>query len=101
MNTVILHEPGKLAHHDASEPIAPDEGEALIRVHRIGFCGTDYHAFHGRQPFFNYPRILGHELGVEVLGVGAGVAGKTGYVGGSAFAGGLVGRSDITVSYDC
>lgn len=45
-----------------------------MRVHRIGLCGTDYHAFHGRQPFFNYPRILGHELGVEVLTVGAGVS---------------------------
>jgi 2-desacetyl-2-hydroxyethyl bacteriochlorophyllide A dehydrogenase len=73
MNAIILNEPGKLALHTASEPSAPGAGEALIRVHRIGFCGTDYHAFHGRQPFFNYPRILGHELGVEVLGVGEGV----------------------------
>jgi 2-desacetyl-2-hydroxyethyl bacteriochlorophyllide A dehydrogenase len=45
-------------------------GEARIRIHRIGVCGTDIHAFGGRQPFFSYPRILGHELGVEVLGVG-------------------------------
>jgi len=73
MNAVILNEPGKLAPYDAPEPAAPAAGEALIRVHRIGFCGTDYHAFHGRQPFFNYPRILGHELGVEVLAVGEGV----------------------------
>lgn len=50
-------------------------GEALVRVRRIGLCGTDYHAFHGRQPFFDYPRILGHELGVEVLAVGSGVVG--------------------------
>jgi 2-desacetyl-2-hydroxyethyl bacteriochlorophyllide A dehydrogenase len=40
----------------------------------VGVCGTDLHAFHGRQPFFSYPRILGHELGVEVLAVGSGVA---------------------------
>jgi 2-desacetyl-2-hydroxyethyl bacteriochlorophyllide A dehydrogenase len=39
----------------------------------VGVCGTDLHAFHGRQPFFSYPRILGHELGVEVLAVGSGV----------------------------
>jgi 2-desacetyl-2-hydroxyethyl bacteriochlorophyllide A dehydrogenase len=44
-----------------------------VRVHRIGVCGTDIHAYHGRQPFFSYPRILGHELGVEVLATGAGV----------------------------
>jgi len=73
MKSVILNEPGKLVLFTSSEPSSPGAGEALIRVHRIGFCGTDYHAFHGRQPFFNYPRILGHELGVEVLAVGEGV----------------------------
>ncbi len=73
MKAVILNEPGKLSHHQAPECPAPGIGEALVRVHRIGLCGTDYHAFHGRQPFFNYPRILGHELGVEVLAVGDGV----------------------------
>ena len=38
-----------------------------MRVHRVGVCGTDYHAFAGKQPYFSYPRVLGHELGVEVL----------------------------------
>jgi 2-desacetyl-2-hydroxyethyl bacteriochlorophyllide A dehydrogenase len=44
-------------------------------VRRVGVCGTDYHAFHGRQPFFTYPRILGHELAVDVVAVGDGVEG--------------------------
>src|SRR5688572_32736475 len=39
---------------------------SLVRVNRVGICGTDWHAYHGRQPFFTYPRILGHELGVTV-----------------------------------
>lgn len=43
------------------------EGNALLRVRRVGICGTDLHAFKGNQPFFSYPRILGHELGTEVL----------------------------------
>jgi 2-desacetyl-2-hydroxyethyl bacteriochlorophyllide A dehydrogenase len=73
MKAILLSEPGTLTPHDAPEPLSPGEGEALVRVHRIGLCGTDYHAFHGRQPFFSYPRILGHELGVEVLEVGPGV----------------------------
>lgn len=73
MNAVILNEPGTLTRHDAPEPPTLRAGEALVRVHRVGLCGTDYHAFHGRQPFFSYPRILGHELGVEVLAVGEGV----------------------------
>ena len=38
-----------------------------MRVRRVGVCGTDFHAFEGRQPFFTYPRILGHELAVEVV----------------------------------
>jgi 2-desacetyl-2-hydroxyethyl bacteriochlorophyllide A dehydrogenase len=44
-------------------------GQALVRVRRVGICGTDWHAIEDRQPFFEYPRILGHELGVEVLDV--------------------------------
>jgi 2-desacetyl-2-hydroxyethyl bacteriochlorophyllide A dehydrogenase len=42
-----------------------------VRVHRIGVCGTDLHPFNGRQPFFSYPRILGHELSIEVVAVGS------------------------------
>jgi threonine dehydrogenase-like Zn-dependent dehydrogenase len=45
-------------------------GTALVRVHRVGVCGTDLHAFAGKQPFFSYPRVLGHELGVEVIDPG-------------------------------
>lgn len=74
MKTVVLNAPGDLILLDTPEPTAPGSGEALVRVHRTGLCGTDYHAFHGRQPFFSYPRILGHELGVEVLAVGSGVS---------------------------
>ncbi|MDF1823912.1 MAG: zinc-binding alcohol dehydrogenase family protein [Verrucomicrobiales bacterium] len=47
-----------------SEPLP---GEARVRIRRIGVCGTDIHAFHGRQPFFSYPRILGHELAAEIV----------------------------------
>jgi 2-desacetyl-2-hydroxyethyl bacteriochlorophyllide A dehydrogenase len=73
MKMIRLEEPGRLALLSAEEPtrgaIQPEE--ALVRVRRIGVCGTDIHAFNGRQPFFNYPRILGHELGVEVVAVGS------------------------------
>jgi 2-desacetyl-2-hydroxyethyl bacteriochlorophyllide A dehydrogenase len=71
MKTIRLEEPGRLALISTDEPptsIQPEE--ALVHVHRIGVCGTDIHAFNGKQPFFNYPRILGHELGVEVVSVG-------------------------------
>ncbi len=45
------------------------EGDALLKVKRVGICGTDLHAFKGNQPFFSYPRILGHELATEVMEV--------------------------------
>ena len=66
MNTIILEAPGVLALRNDAEPERIKTGEALVRVRTIGVCGTDLHAFRGRQPFFSYPRILGHELGVEV-----------------------------------
>jgi 2-desacetyl-2-hydroxyethyl bacteriochlorophyllide A dehydrogenase len=40
---------------------------AIIKIKRIGICGTDLHAFEGTQPYFSYPRILGHELSGELV----------------------------------
>src|SRR5580658_1667442 len=74
MKTIRLEEPGRFALLSTQEPgssLQPDE--ALVRVRRVGVCGTDLHAFGGNQPFFTYPRVLGHELGVEVFSVGSGV----------------------------
>lgn len=72
MKTIVLQEPGTLQLTTTVPPAAPGPGEALVAVRRVGICGTDLHAYRGRQPFFNYPRILGHELGVEVLALGSG-----------------------------
>jgi 2-desacetyl-2-hydroxyethyl bacteriochlorophyllide A dehydrogenase len=73
MRALVLETPGRLALQDWPEANQPGAGEALVRVHRVGVCGTDIHAFRGKQPFFEYPRLIGHELGVEVLEVGEGV----------------------------
>lgn len=66
MKTLILEKPGEFVWRDVAEPV-PASGEALVRVRRCGVCGTDIHAYGGKQPFFNYPRRLGHELCVEVI----------------------------------
>lgn len=73
MKTLVLEKPGefRLANVAAPEGLGPEE--ALVRPRRVGVCGTDLHAFEGKQPYFRYPRVLGHELGVEVVAVGAGV----------------------------
>src|SRR5438132_407599 len=73
MNSIVLEKPGEFAARRSPETSRPGAGEALVAVRRIGVCGTDFHAFRGDQPFFEYPRVLGHELGVEVLEVGQGV----------------------------
>ena len=70
MRQVVLKEPGEFVVQTVPLPVAA-EGEALVRVHRVGVCGTDLHAFRGKQPYFSYPRVLGHELGVEVVEVPA------------------------------
>ncbi len=75
MQAVRLEQPGTLRIHDVAEPTPPGPGQVLVALSRLGICGTDLHAFHGRQPFFDYPRILGHELAVEILALGEGVEG--------------------------
>ena len=66
MKELILEEPGVLKWQQRAIPEAAP-GEVLLKVHRVGICGSDIHAFHGKQPFFSYPRVLGHELAVEVV----------------------------------
>jgi threonine dehydrogenase-like Zn-dependent dehydrogenase len=70
MHAVFLEKPGQFIVRDVKNPRAPAQQEALVRVRKVGVCGTDLHAFHGRHPFVGYPRILGHELGAEVLEIG-------------------------------
>jgi len=74
MRAIRLQEPKHFEHIEIDEPNSPGPGQALVRTHRMGICGTDYGGYLGKMPFFRYPRIPGHELGIEVLEVGAGVA---------------------------
>lgn len=68
MNALVCKEPGSFEYITKEQPVA-EKGEAILKVKRIGICGTDLHAFEGTQPYFIYPRILGHELGCEVVDV--------------------------------
>src|ERR1700744_1208643 len=69
MKILVCAEPGKLMYGTTEAPKA-QPGYAIIRIRRIGVCGTDLHAFEGTQPYFNYPRILGHELSGELIDTG-------------------------------
>ncbi len=70
MKAIQLTEPRAFKQIEIAEPEAPKAGEVLVRVDRVGICGTDYGGYLGKMPFFSYPRIPGHELGVEILAVG-------------------------------
>ena len=70
MKAIQLKEPRQFQHVDIDDPGAPGPGQALVRTHRMGICGTDISGYLGKMPFFSYPRIPGHELGVEVVAVG-------------------------------
>lgn len=69
MQALVLHEPLKMTLENRPEPREPAAGQAMLRVRSIGICGSDLHAFRGHHPFVTYPRVLGHELGCEVLSV--------------------------------
>lgn len=72
MKALQLESPKAWKRIDVPEA-APGPGDALVRVHQVGICGTDVGGYLGKMPFFSYPRIPGHELGVEVLAVADGV----------------------------
>ncbi|OAS89079.1 MULTISPECIES: zinc-binding alcohol dehydrogenase family protein [Metabacillus] len=61
MKAIVCENPNDLKMIEMAKPTLK-RGEALVTIKRIGICGTDIHAYKGNQPFFTYPRILGHEL---------------------------------------
>ncbi len=73
MLTVICKTPGVLSAEQHPRPTR-GEGEVLLRVKRVGVCGTDLHIFTGDQPYLDYPRVMGHELSGLVAEAPAGSA---------------------------
>ncbi len=69
MKYIVCEEPNKFELKEKESPVRRDD-QALIKIHRVGICGTDLHAYSGNQAFFTYPRILGHELAGEILEIG-------------------------------
>ena len=66
MRQIILEAPGRFKERQGKTPEATSE-EALVRVEKVGVCGSDFHAFAGRHPIYTYPRIIGHELSGVVV----------------------------------
>ena len=66
MKALVCAEPFDL-RLETREPPRPAAGEVLLRMRRVGLCGTDYHIYAGKHPFLEYPRLIGHELAGEVV----------------------------------
>ncbi|HEY1807728.1 MAG TPA: zinc-binding alcohol dehydrogenase family protein [Acidobacteriaceae bacterium] len=66
MKAVIMHAPGDVRVETVPDP-TPQPGEALLRVRRVGLCGTDLSSWRGRNPLVSYPRIPGHEVAATVV----------------------------------
>ena len=73
MKQAVMIAPGRIEINEIEEP-RPGPGEALLRVQRIGVCGSDIHVFHGKHPFTNYPVVQGHEYSASIESVGEGVS---------------------------
>jgi len=73
MRAIVCHEPFQLDVVARDKP-RPGPGEVLIHIRQIGLCGTDFHIFAGKHPFLHYPRIMGHELGGEIVALGEGTS---------------------------
>lgn len=69
MKYIVCEKPGEFLLKEKEAPVRK-ENEALLKIKKVGICGTDLHAYAGNQAFFTYPRVLGHELASEVLEIG-------------------------------
>ena len=74
MKQAVMTAPGKIEIHEAAAP-APGPGEVLLRIQRIGVCGSDIHVYHGKHPYTSYPVVQGHEFSAVLESVGEGVTG--------------------------
>ena len=74
MRQAVMTAPGEITFREIEQPI-PGADQALVRIHRIGVCGSDIHVFHGKHPYTTYPIVQGHEVSGIVAAVGNAVEG--------------------------
>lgn len=70
----VMTAPGVIAFREVPTP-KPQPGEVLVKIQKIGVCGSDIHVYHGEHPFTQYPITQGHEVSGEIAALGEGVAG--------------------------
>jgi L-iditol 2-dehydrogenase len=61
MKQAVMNAPGQIDFRDIERP-QPLPDEVLIKIERIGVCGSDIHVYHGLHPYTSYPVVQGHEV---------------------------------------
>jgi L-galactonate 5-dehydrogenase len=74
MKTIVISSPWHITIGEREKP-KPEEGEVLLKIDRIGYCGTDLSTFRGLNPLVSYPRVPGHEIAGSIVELGSGVPG--------------------------
>lgn len=70
----VMTAPGVIEFHEIKIPdVLP--GQILLKVMKIGICGSDIHVYHGKHPFTKYPVTQGHEVSCEIVKIGENVTG--------------------------
>ncbi|WP_017446776.1 zinc-binding alcohol dehydrogenase family protein [Gayadomonas joobiniege] len=69
MKSIVCVKPGQMEAQEKPIPKAA-AGEVVVKIRAVGVCGTDIHAYAGNQPYFEYPRVLGHELAGTIIETG-------------------------------
>lgn len=77
MKAVMIPEAYKIEVLDVPQPEIKQDNEVLVKIKRVGICGSDMHIYHGTNPLATYPRIVGHEVTGEVIEIGSNVSGLT------------------------
>lgn len=70
----VMTAPYEIEFREVEMPKAAP-GQAVLRIRRIGVCGSDIHVYHGKHPFTSYPVTQGHEVSGEIVELGEGVDG--------------------------
>src|SRR5438067_6441095 len=66
MKALVLKKPGQASIETVPDPVLTD-GNLLLKVRMVGFCGSDLNSFRGLNPLVSFPRILGHEVSATVV----------------------------------
>lgn len=76
MRALVVDGPRAARIAEVAEPGEPGADEVLLRVRRVGMCGSDLSTYAGRNPLVSYPRIPGHEIAAEIERTGSEVPGE-------------------------